>query len=550
MANPKLDFRQGQDFHLDEEGADRKSRKRRRLRVVIPAYPAFNVYSRIARTTTALGPVSVASAVHEMEGWDVEVIDENNYQRSAPRNELGLPDHETLQKLRPADVVGFYGGLTSTILRVYDLARFYREKGVPTLAGGQHFVEENIEEALHNGIDVVVMGEAEETIKELLYAFEGRLPREDIKGIAYLNNAQVIQTQERELLTDFDHLPLPDFSLVRYAKIRLFPVGRVRGCGMDCEFCTVKGKPRYATPERLLAQITSLFETFGAKHFFIVDDLFGQDRLETLRFCRLLHDYQIGIKKRFELTVQIRLDKAKDMEMLRAMRDAGVDVVAIGFESPIPEELKAMEKHLKPEDMISLSRVFYQAGFLIHGMFIFGYPFEKDVLIRIPAQERVRHFRRFIKKAKIDTVQVLLPVPIPGTKLTQRLKQENRLFPKESLGWEYYDGNFPLFIPDEPMTPEEMQQSIQVIMRKFYGFRHMFQVGLNILSFPVVFLYLHNIRRGLWKWYRGWRNNLRRFGGWVILRGWLAKLRRDNFFDKLGEAKRKLAQTSRPGLRS
>lgn len=550
MANPKLDFRQGQDFHLDEEGADRKSRKRRRLRVVIPAYPAFNVYSRIARTTTALGPVSVASAVHEMEGWDVEVIDENNYQRSAPRNELGLPDHETLQKLRPADVVGFYGGLTSTILRVYDLARFYREKGVPTLAGGQHFVEENIAEALHNGIDVVVMGEAEETIQELLYAFEGRLPREDIKGIAYLNNDQVIQTQERELLTDFDHLPLPDFSLVRYAKIRLFPVGRVRGCGMDCEFCTVKGKPRYATPERLLAQITSLFETFGAKHFFIVDDLFGQDRLETLRFCRLLHDYQIGIKKRFELTVQIRLDKAKDMEMLRAMRDAGVDVVAIGFESPIPEELKAMEKHLKPEDMISLSRVFYQAGFLIHGMFIFGYPFEKDVLIRIPAQERVRHFRRFIKKAKIDTVQVLLPVPIPGTKLTQRLKQENRLFPKESLGWEYYDGNFPLFVPDEPMTPEEMQQSIQVIMRKFYGFRHMFQVGLNILSFPVVFLYLHNIRRGWWKWYRGWRNNLRRFGGWVIIRGWLAKLRRDNFFDKLGEAKRKLAQTSRPGLRT
>ena len=550
MANTKLDFRPGQDFHLGEEGADRKSRKRRRLRVVIPVYPAFNVYSRIARTTTALGPVSVATAVHEMEGWDVEVIDENNYQRSAPRNELGLPDHEILQKLRPADVVGFYGGLTSTILRVYELARFYRERGVPTLAGGQHFIEENIAEALHNGIDVVVMGEAEETIKELLYAFEGRLPREDIKGVAYLNSDQVIQTKERELLTDFDHLPLPDFSLVRYAKIRIFPVGRVRGCGMDCEFCTVKGKPRYATPERLLAQITSLFETFGAKHFFIVDDLFGQDRLETLRFCRLLQDYQIGIKKRFELTVQIRLDKAKDMEMLRAMRDAGVDVVAIGFESPIPEELKAMDKHLKPEDMISLSRVFYQAGFLIHGMFIFGYPFEKDVLIRIPAQERVRHFRRFIKKAKIDTVQVLLPVPIPGTKLTQRLKQENRLFPRESLGWEYYDGNFPLFLPDEPMTPEEMQQSIQVIMRKFYRFRHMFQVGLNILSFPVVFLYLHNIRRGWWKWYRGWRNNLRRFGGWVILRGWVAKLRRDNFFDKLGEAKRKLAQASRPGLRT
>jgi len=248
MANTKLDCRQGQDFHLDEEGANRKPRKRRRLRVIIPAYPAFNVYSRIARTTTALGPVSVATSVQEMEGWDVEVIDENNYQRSAPRNEAGLPDHEALQKSRPADVVGFYGGLSSTILRVYELARFYKERGVSTLAGGQHFIEENIPEALRNGIDVVVKGEAEETIKELLYAFEGRLPREEIKGIAYLDNDQVIQTKERELLRDFNHLPLPDFSLVRYAKIRIFPVGRVRGCGMDCEFCTVKGKPRYATP--------------------------------------------------------------------------------------------------------------------------------------------------------------------------------------------------------------------------------------------------------------------------------------------------------------
>jgi radical SAM superfamily enzyme YgiQ (UPF0313 family) len=533
-----------------EEGANGKSRKRRRLRVVIPAYPAFNVYSRIARVTTALGPISVATAAHEMEGWDVEVIDENNYQGSAPRNGLGMPDHETLQKLRPADVVGFYGGLTSTIPRLYELSRFYRERGVTTVAGGQHFMEENIAEALHNGIDSVVMGEGEGAIKELLYAFAGGLPRDPIRGIAYLDNDRVVQTEGRELLTDFDHLPLPDFSLLRYAKIRLFPVGRVRGCGMDCEFCTVKGKPRYATPERLLAQITSLWETFGAKRFFVVDDLFAQDRLGTLRFCHLLHDYQIGIKKRFELVVQIRLDKAKDKELLQAMRGAGINVVAIGFESPIPEELEAMEKHLKPEDMISLSRLYYQAGFLIHGMFIFGYPLEKEARVRIPAQERERYFRKFIRQAKIDTIQVLLPVPIPGTRLTQRLRQDNRMFPKGSLGWEYYDGNFPLFVPDEPMTPEDMQRSIQSIMGRFYRFRHMFHIGLNILSFPVVLLYLHDIRRGWWKWYRGWRNNLRKFGGWMIFRSFLGELRRDNFYDKLGEAKKQLAYSSRPRLRT
>ena len=550
MADSPLGLKRGQASCFYEERANRKPENRRRVRVVIPAYPAFNTYSRVARVTTALGPVSIATTVHEIEGWDVEVIDENNYRRSAPRNELGLPDHEILQKLRPADVVGFYGGLSSTIPRVYELARFYKERGIPTLAGGQHFIEENIAEALHNGIDVVVIGEGDETVKELLYAFEGRIPRDTIKGIAYLDNNRVVQTEAREPLIHFDQLPLPDFSLVRYAKIHIFPVGRVRGCGMDCEFCTVKGKPRYATPERLMAQISYLYETFGAKQFFIVDDLFGQDRLETLRFCHLLQDYQIGAKKRFELIVQIRLDKAKDPEMLHAMRDAGVDVVAIGFESPIPQELEAMDKHLKPDDMIALSRVFYQAGFLIHGMFIFGYPLESGAFIRIPAQERVRHYRRFIKKAKIDTIQVLLPVPLPGTKFTQRLKQENRIFSKENIGWEYYDGNFPLFVPDDPMTPEEMHQSIQMIMGRFYRFRHMFHVGLNILSFPVLFLYLHNFKRGWRQWYRGWRNSLKRFGGWMILRGWLAKFRRDNFADKLSEAKRQLAHASRFDLRT
>lgn len=523
--------------------ANGKSGKRRRVKIVIPAYPAFNIYSRVARVMTALGPVSVATAVHEMEGWDVEVIDENNYQRSAPRDGSGMPDHEVLQKMRPANVVGFYGGLTSTIPRLYELARFYRERGIPTMAGGQHFVEENITEALHNGVDVVVIGEGEETIKELLSLFEGKRHKSNIAGIAYLDNDHLIKTPEREPLTDFDKLPIPDFSLVRYAKIKIYPVGRVRGCGMDCEFCTVKGRARYASPERLMEQITSLFETRGAKRFFIVDDLFGQDRLETLRLCRLLQDYQRRVKARFKITVQIRLDKAKDAELLRTMREAGINQVAIGFESPIGEELKAMDKRLKPEEMISLSRLYSKAGFLVHGMFIFGYPFAEGLNFRMPAKDRIQHFRRFIKQARVDTVQVLLPVPLPGTKLTHRLRQQNRIYAKDYLGWEYYDGNFPLFVPDEPMTPEEMQASIRLIMGRVYRFKHLFHIGLNILSFPVLFFYLHNLRGGWRKWYRAWQNNLTRFGGWLIMRRWSAEFKKNNFSSQLAQAKKLLAHS-------
>jgi len=507
---------------------------------VIPAYPAFNIYSHIAKRTTALGPICVASAVNEMPRWDVEVIDENNLCRYGPRSDSVGADHEFLQRQRPADVVGFYGGLTSTIPRLYEIARFYKDKGIVTIAGGQHFVDDNIAEALNSGIDYVVIGEGEETIRELLGVMEGKLDANEVRGIAYLKNGQVILTPKREPLADFEKFPLPDFSLVRYAKIKIYPVGRIRGCGMDCEFCTVKGKPRNASPERLLECISFLLETNDARHFFIVDDLFGQQRDETIRFCNMLRDYQKNIGRRLDVSVQIRLDKAKDPELLSAMRQAGINTVAIGFESPIEEELNAMNKHLMPEDMLALTEIFHKFGFLVHGMFIFGYPLKEDVHFKMSAKERVKRFKSFIKKAKIDTVQILLPGPLPGTELRRRLLIQNRLYPLQDVGWEYYDGNFPLFEPDEPMTAEEMQDSIRKIMGKFYQLKSMFMLGLHIFSFPALVFFLHNIRLGWRKWYRPWRNDLLRFGGWIIMKRWASQFKKDTFLERLQKAKEHL----------
>ena len=191
--------------------------RRLRFRVIAPAYPAFNIYSRIARQTTALGPVMVATVVSRMDGWDVEVIDENNYRELGPKDDAGRPDHSTLQTIRAADVMGAYGGLSSTIPRLYELGRFYKKQGVTTIAGGQHFIGENIWDALDNGIDFVVVGEGEDTIRELLTAIrEGGQP-EQVPGIAFLRNGRMIQTAERPPITDFDRLPLAVFDLVRYA---------------------------------------------------------------------------------------------------------------------------------------------------------------------------------------------------------------------------------------------------------------------------------------------------------------------------------------------
>jgi len=522
-------------------------RKRRRLRIVIPAFPALNIYSGVAKRMTALGPVSVATSVNEVEGWDAEVIDENNYGRGGPKDASGRPDHTLLQQRRPADAVGFYGGLTSTVPRLYELASLYKGLGVRTIAGGQHFTGDNVAEGLANAIDFVVPGEGEKVIKGLLACLDGAKDAHDIRGIAFLEEGRVVRTPDPELLTEFDDLPMPNFSLVRFARIKFYPIGRVRGCGMNCEFCTVKGKPRYATPERLVEQIALLYETYGTRHFFLVDDLFGQDRAETLRLCGMLRDYQKRVGKRFSITVQIRLDKARDTEMLRAMREAGIFMVAIGYESPIAEELKAMDKHLKPEQMIEQTRIFRREGFRVHGMFIFGYPMREGVKFRMTAGERIRKFRRFIRKARVDTVQVLLPVPLPGTEMRERLAKQNRLFPLEHIGWEYYDGNFPLFLPDPPLTPESMRAAVHQIMGRFYRLTHMFSIGFHTMAFPTFPFYSNSVKVGWHHWRRRWLTSVFRFGGWMTLRKWRAEFQKGAFARKLAKAKETMTAAGAAG---
>ncbi|MBF0479212.1 MAG: cobalamin-dependent protein [Candidatus Omnitrophica bacterium] len=515
--------------------------KRKLIRMVVPAYAAFNIYSAVANKTTALGPVALATVINKMDEWDVEIIDENNLRLYGPKGFPRGADHEFIQKIRPADMVGLYGGLTSTIPRLYEIAKFYKSQGVFVMAGGQHFADDNIEEALRSNIDLVCTGEGEDTVREFLTAYAQNKDYKNIKGLAFLQNNKLVINPEREQIQDLDRLPLPDFSLVRYAKITLYPIGRIRGCGMDCEFCTVKGKPRCASPEHFMENIRHLVETRDAKHFFMVDDLFGQYRNETIRFCNMLRDYQLSIGKRLDFTAQIRLDKAKDTELLTAMREAAINAVAIGFESPIEEELIAMKKQIRPQDMVNLARIYHKFGFLVHGMFIFGYPPKEGVeKTNMSMEERVKRFKKFFRDAKIDTVQVLLPVPLPGTELRDRLVKQGRVYPLEQIGWEYYDGNFPIFEPDPPITAEELHLAVRKIMGHFYQYKSVLWVILHTFSLPHIVFFFHHFKKGWASWKRRWKHSLLRMGGWGILSNWIAEFNKNPFSEKLTKAKQAL----------
>jgi anaerobic magnesium-protoporphyrin IX monomethyl ester cyclase len=436
-----------------------------------------------------LGALYVATAIERQGDWEVEVIDELNWASKVPKRALRadpIADHVDLQSRRPAQAVGFYGGLTSTIPRLLRTARFYKGLGIPTVAGGAH-VDAVPEESLRNGIDVVVHGEGEETIVEILRAWSGGAEISDIKGISYFApDGGLRRTEKRPPICDLDAiLPTPNFDLMveRRRPLKIAPFERTRGCNYKCEFCIVNdrfGPSRSGSPERVAAEVEKRVQS-GYRTFFCVDDNFVQNRKETLRLLELLIDIQKRYRVKLSLTVQVRSSVGRDEELMRVMRAAGVTILCIGLESPISEELKGMEKRQTPEQIERDIRAIHRQGFMIHGMFIFGYPIEHDgELLQLSLRERADRFYTFIKRTAIDSIQVLKPVPVPGSRLAERLSNQGRIFPLNLVGWDKYDGNFLCFMP-EGVSARELQEQATRILQRFYS-------PMSFLRFPVLAL--------------------------------------------------------------
>jgi hypothetical protein len=113
----------------------------------------------------------------------------------------------------------------------------------------------------------------------------------------------------------------------------------------------------------------------------------------------------------------------------------------------------------------------------------------------------------------LDSIQVLKPIPLPGSELRERLDKSGQLFPLEIVPWEMFDGNHANFIPNkEDMTLEELQEYPTQIMAWFYHSRSFWRIGLRTIFMPIDYFL-----RGWHSWYRGWWNDVRRFGGNRIL---------------------------------
>ncbi len=366
---------------------------------------------------------SLAAALRDnVRGLEVEILD-------APALEMGW---KTLtRRLRASSPA--YVGIGEEAVSVKEglrLAALAKAAGARVIAGGCFF-SHVAPQALATGlVDVVVHGEGEATIVELVAALREGTPAAlgAVAGISFRDGEEVRRTRARPLLPDLDRLPMPAYDLLpvaRYGALSrnhpaLASIELGRGCRGACSFCVlwrqmgrgenggVRPCLRTKSPERVCEEVRVLKERFGRRYLAWVDPSFSADPDAARAAEELLLRRGLGMGQSAWLRVdEVVRDDASGA--LSAYARAGLDEVYLGIERQEAAGLRALGKRVRPDAAREALRILTtkHPRILTVGSFIYGLPGDT------PAGMRAMH--RFSIDLDLDMAFYIPVTPLPGT---------------------------------------------------------------------------------------------------------------------------------------
>ncbi|MHC4934214.1 MAG: B12-binding domain-containing radical SAM protein [Planctomycetota bacterium] len=378
--------------------------------------------------------------------WDITILGENT----------GVPDYEALP--RP-DLVGITA-FTSQAPRAYEIAAYFRGRGVPVVLGGIHATM-CLEEAQER-VDAVVTGEAEPVWEQVLEdARHGALKRQYDGGLA-----------------DMASLPQARHDLLNggYA---LGAIQTTRGCPLNCNFCSVSAFNGTHYRQRPVADVVREFQSIAEKRVLVVDDNLIGTRADHIARAKDLFRAMIQADLRKEWFAQATVNFADDEELLALAARAGCRGVFIGFETLSPEGLRELGKKfnlLRGRDFPASVRRIQRYGIKVVGSFILGLDIDEPGIGTRIADVAGQY--------GVDSLNVLFLTPLPGTRLWDKMEAEGRIaldaFPED---WRYYTLAFPVARYPHLSLDECIDEMVRC-NRQFYSVR-------NILG---------RIWGSLWRW--------------------------------------------------
>ena len=391
-----------------------------KILLVNPSYR--DVYRTFDFVLPPLG-LAYMAALLAKKNYDVKIVDLNVGQKNQaiPRNNWDLVGI-TLDTSR------YYKGM--------EYARMLKSKGTRVVVGGPHasFMADEILES--GSADYVVRGEGEHTMLELAETLNQGGNLEQIQGLSFRNDDQIIHNDKRAYSDDLDTLPSPARDLLDMDKYRTSKLGTrsitsiltSRGCPYQCSFCASSKLAgtfwRARSVQSIVEEIQFVKDTYGYRAFAFVDDNFTLNPQRVIDLCEEIckrgWDVHWWCFSRVDTIV-------KNPEMVSLMYEAGCRSTYIGVESSNQETLDSYNKKISADisrkaiSVLKENKIEMTASFIIGGL-------NED-------KKMVKDTLRYAKSLNPNTVSFTILTPYPGTDLFEQVKDRIITF-----DWRKYDG--------------------------------------------------------------------------------------------------------------
>lgn len=377
------------------------------------------------------------AAVLRRNGYNVEIID----------GWLGgLTDEEVLSKIinsKDTDIVGISCYMSNNDKSI-ELAKRIRKinPNIKLMCGGfgpsfnpQKFVKDDI-------FDIAMIGEGEESIVEVCDYFTGIASKqiEEIKGIVYEKDGEILRTPKRELIRNLDDIPFPARDTMKMARDRKSTVNilTARGCMGNCLFCSVNAfnklsignKWRGRSVDSIVNELEQL-QNMGVKYIKVIDDSF-LERERDEKWAKELRDKirERGIE--VSLRGSLKADQVEDKK-IGYLKEAGFHSFACGIENGSNTALKRMNKSASLEDnkraldILKKYGIYVQAGFIL---------FDDDTTFEELKEnyEFLREYDWIITKGIFSEM-----FAADGTLYTEKLKNEDKIIKSDVYDNNKYD---------------------------------------------------------------------------------------------------------------
>ncbi|MBI5816552.1 MAG: radical SAM protein [Nitrospinae bacterium] len=302
-----------------------------------------------------------------------------------------------------------------------------KARGCAVVIGGIHITY--MPQCLTKDMDVGVVGEGEITFLELMRHYLERNAFDPehlggISGLVYNHGGKLVRTSPRPLIASLDEVPSPKRSILGYgSQVYMFTS---RGCPYECTFCVSArywDKVRYVPVGQVIEEIRELVD-HGVEVIHFFDDLFVSNR----KRLRQIADEVVanGFHKKASFICYARANVVTP-DMAKSLRDMNAISVGVGFESGSDRVLKYLKgSNMSVEDNWRAVKILKEAGLRALDNFMIGSPDE--------TKEEIMQTYDFIAKSGVDSIDVAIITPYPGTPLWNYAK--NRGLVSDNMNWD------------------------------------------------------------------------------------------------------------------